>query len=144
MADTFIITPASAKPMWLMGTVCLVVAIVLGALSYTAYASRHSSVQLDASALRIVGDFWGRTIPLAPIEAHRAKIIDLGSRPEFKPTRRTFGTGMPGYSSGWFKLANGEKALVYLTQGRQVVMCPPRRATCCCRASMRPSCFSLG
>jgi hypothetical protein len=31
---------------------------------------------------------------------------------------------MPGYRSGWFRLANGEKALVYVTDTRRVVHVP--------------------
>jgi hypothetical protein len=34
------------------------------------------------------------------------------------------GTGLPGYAAGWFKLANGEKALVYVTTQSEVVYIP--------------------
>jgi hypothetical protein len=37
---------------------------------------------------------------------------------------RTVGTALPGYRSGWFRLANGEKALVYVTDPSRVVYVP--------------------
>ena len=37
---------------------------------------------------------------------------------------RTWGTGLPGYQSGWFRLRNGERALVYLTDRRKAVYVP--------------------
>lgn len=122
--DIFPISPASSKPIWILAVVCVVIAVVLIALAFTAYSSRHSRVELDAEGLRIVGDFWGRTIPFAMLNIPDARIVDLDSTPEYAPRRRTFGTGVPGYSSGWFRLQKGEKALVYLTRRRDVVYVP--------------------
>jgi hypothetical protein len=34
------------------------------------------------------------------------------------------GTGLPGYRSGWFRLRNGEKALLYLTDTSRAVYVP--------------------
>jgi Leu/Phe-tRNA-protein transferase len=34
------------------------------------------------------------------------------------------GTGLSGYQAGWFRLANGEEALVYLTDRRRAVFVP--------------------
>jgi hypothetical protein len=39
---------------------------------------------------------------------------------------RTLGTGLPGYKAGWFRLGNGEKALVYLTDLERAVYVPTR------------------
>ncbi|HYG81514.1 MAG TPA: PH domain-containing protein, partial [Pyrinomonadaceae bacterium] len=36
----------------------------------------------------------------------------------------TMGGAFPGYASGWFRLANGEKALLYLTDRRKAVYIP--------------------
>jgi hypothetical protein len=36
------------------------------------------------------------------------------------------GTGLPGFSAGWFRLRNGNKALVYLTDGSRAVYIPTR------------------
>jgi hypothetical protein len=34
------------------------------------------------------------------------------------------GTALPGYQSGWFRLRNGEKALLYLTDRSRAVYIP--------------------
>ena len=34
------------------------------------------------------------------------------------------GTGLPGYQAGWFRLRNGEKALLYLTDRARAVYIP--------------------
>lgn len=34
------------------------------------------------------------------------------------------GTGLPGYQAGWFRLTNGERALLYLTDRRRAVYVP--------------------
>ena len=74
--------------------------------------------------MRLVGDFWGREIPLRLLDASKAQILDLNADKEFFPKRRTFGTGLPGYSSGWLRLRNGDKALLYLTSRSEVVYIP--------------------
>ena len=73
---------------------------------------------------RLVGDFWGREIPIERINASAARSVDLTKKSEYSPKRRTLGTGIPGYASGWFRLRNGEKALLYLTQYHDVVYVP--------------------
>jgi hypothetical protein len=56
----------------------------------------------------------------------RAEIrrIDLATSPELAPRLRTLGTGLPGYQAGWFRLRNGEKALLYLTDRGRAVYVP--------------------
>jgi len=122
--DIFTISPASAKPLWLLGIICTLLLVIFLALAFTAYSSRHSEVRLDAKKLVLAGDFWGRSIPLASLKTTEAKIINLVAEQTFSPKRRTLGTGLPGYASGWFRLHNGEKALIYLTRRDQVVYLP--------------------
>jgi len=122
--DIFAISPASPKPLWLLGIICILMAVILAALAYTAYSSRHSSVEIDSNRIKLVGDFWGREIPFKLLNISDARILDLTTTTEYAPKRRTFGTGLPGYASGWFRLRNGEKALVYLTKRDKVVYLP--------------------
>jgi len=122
--DVFAITPASSKPLWWLAIICLLLLVILIALLFVAYSSQNSKVFLDRQNLRLNGDFWGRGIPLGKLDISAAEIIDLNEYPEFRPKRRTFGTGLPGYASGWFRLHNGEKALLYLTTHDNVVYIP--------------------
>lgn len=122
--DIFAISPASSKPLWFLAIICTLLAVVLVALLYTAYSSRNSRVEIDNDRIKLVGDFWGREIPLSLLNVSDARIIDLTKGSEHSPKRRTLGTGLPGYDSGWFRLHNGEKALVYLTKRDDVVYVP--------------------
>ena len=124
MSEVFPIVPASAKPIWFVAAILILLAIVFLALAYTAYAARHSRVEVGAGQIHLVGDFWGRSIPVESLLLERAAVLDLGKSREFAPRFRTFGTGLPGYASGWFRLRNGEKALAYLTRRDSVVYLP--------------------
>ncbi|NNC67879.1 MAG: hypothetical protein HKN83_07595 [Gammaproteobacteria bacterium] len=124
--DVFAITPASSKPLWFLAVICLFLLIILLTLLLTAYASQTSSVHLNSEHLKIKGDFWGREIPLSKLDISSARILNITKDSEYKPKWRTFGTGMPGYASGWFRLRNGEKALLYVTNRNKVVYLPTR------------------
>ena len=122
--EVFSISPASSKPLWFIAAISTLLTLILAVLIYTGYSSRHSRVEIENEQLRLVGDFWGRSIPLELLNTSEVRIVDLNNRSEYLPKRRTLGTGLPGYTSGWFRLRNGEKALVYLTRSQQVVYIP--------------------
>jgi hypothetical protein len=124
MTMVFSIVPASAKPIWLLAGVCSLLLMIFFALAYTAYAARNSRIELDRTQLNLVGDFWARSIPIGSLRTEDAAVVDLTQPSDYTPTRRTFGTGLPGYASGWFRMRNGEKALVYLTRRESVVYLP--------------------
>ena len=122
--DAFAISPASSRPLWLLTIICVLLVVILIALIYVGYSSRNSRVVVERDRIRLVGDFWGREIPFTMLDVAGARILDLAGDPEFAPKRRRLGTGLPGYVSGWFRLRNGEKALVYLTKRQNVVYVP--------------------
>jgi len=122
--DVFAISPASSRPLWFLTIICVLLAVVLIALVYTGYSSRNSRVVIERDRMRLIGDFRGREVPFTLLNVSDARILDLAGNPEYAPKRRRLGTGLPGYASGWFRLRNGEKALVDLTKRRDVVYVP--------------------
>jgi hypothetical protein len=122
--EVFAIVPASAKPIWLLAAICLLLSMILPAFAYTGYSSRHSRIEVGGGQLRLVGDFWGRSIPVQSLQLEQSAVLDLRASSEYAPRRRTLGTGLPGYASGWFRLHSGEKALVYLTDRESVIYLP--------------------
>jgi hypothetical protein len=122
--DVFTITPASPKPLWFLAVACVLLLVILLALVYTAYSSRNSHVAIEGDRIKLTGDFWGREIPFELLDIPGARILDITGNTDYSPRRRTFGTGLPGYASGWFRLRNGEKALIYLTNRSDVVYIP--------------------
>ncbi len=70
MPEVFPIVPASAKPIWILGAICIILVIIFAALAYTAYSARNSRVEVSADSLRLVGDFWA-----VPLILHRCSWI---------------------------------------------------------------------
>ena len=122
--DVFAISPASVKPLWFLGVLCLILITMVAAFTFVAYSSRNSKIEVMDDHIKVVGDFWGRKIPISRLQVSNIKIINLNYDTQYLPKRRTFGTGLPGYSSGWFRLHNKEKALLYLTKRDSVVYIP--------------------
>lgn len=92
--------------------------------------AKGSTFTLSSAGLVIRGDLYGRTIPADRLRGGAARLVDLRSEPGLVPVRRTMGTAVPGYRSGWFRLADGEKALLYLTTREGIVHVPTAEGFC--------------
>ena len=53
-----------------------------------------------------------------------ARRVDFAQAPELLPGRKTMGTSFSGYQAGWFRLRNGDRALLYLTDRQKAVYVP--------------------
>jgi len=128
MTETFPIIPAHTKALWSLFAIVtpLLIAVII-ALFVTARGSIGARFDVSPAGLQLRGDLYGRFIPRADLRTDAARIVDLPATPELLPRWRTLGTAAGGYSSGWFKLANGEKALLYLTDGSHAVYVPTTR-----------------
>ena len=125
MIQVFPIPPASGKgTLWfLIGTIVLLLGLC-ALLGYVAWSTKNSRAEVTPEGLKLVGDLWGRTIPYESLLLDDARVVDLRAEPELQPRARTMGTGLGGFAAGWFRLANKEKALVYLTDRRRVLYLP--------------------
>jgi hypothetical protein len=124
MEKVYGIFPASSGPYlfaWALGVFLIAVVAVFVFISYS---SRHASFTVTDDALRIRATFYGRTIPRSDIMTEGVKVIDLNVDSGYMPKVRTNGIGLPGYSEGWFKLADKEKALLFVTDRSRVVYIP--------------------
>jgi hypothetical protein len=97
---------------------------VMAIMGVTALGAQQSRVVLTDDTLRIRGDLYGRSIPIELLNVDSARVVDLRGEPSLQPVSRRMGTGMPGYSAGWFRLRNGARALVYLTARDRVAYVP--------------------
>ena len=121
----FLIAPAASRAMWFLLLVPgVVVCLVVGLLGLAMLSSRNARFEISPAGLRLRGDLYGRLIPIEQLRGASATRVDFNATPELTPARRTFGTGLPGYRSGWFRLRNGERALVYLTDDTRAVYVP--------------------
>lgn len=125
MTESFPIVPAQDRLLWLLvGLVATVLVVVVLLMIATALGARHSRFEVSADGLRLRGDLYGRFVPAAAIRGRDARIVNLEITPDLRPRSRRVGTAVPGYRAGWFRLANGEKALLYLTDERRAVYVP--------------------
>ena len=122
--NVFPIAPAESRYLWflipvvvlLLGGIALVVVSVRGA-----HAARF---EIRADGLHLQGDLYGRLVPRHQLRLDGARRIDLAREEELRPRSRRMGTALPGYQAGWFRLRNGEKALLYLTDRSRAVYIP--------------------
>jgi hypothetical protein len=121
----FLIAPAASRAMWFLLLVPgVVICLVAGILGSAILGARGSRFEVSPAGLRLRGDLYGRLIPMEQVRAESASRVDFTAMPELTPARRTMGTGLPGYRAGWFRLKNGERALVYLTDNTRAVYVP--------------------
>ncbi len=125
MSDIFPIVPAQGRWMLIVaGVVAVLLAVVVGLLIASARGSRSSSFEVSAEGLRLRGDVWGRLIPASALRGADARVVNLTEATELRPSLRVGGTAVPGYQSGWYRLKNGEKALLYVTNKERAVYVP--------------------
>lgn len=117
---------AAGAPLIVFGIIASVVVAILFFLGTFVYASRHVRFELSPEGLAIRGDLYGRRLPAASLLTAEARAVDLSLDRDHRLMARTNGAGFPGYGSGWFQLANGEKALIFVTDKRRVVYLPTR------------------
>jgi hypothetical protein len=123
--QVFAIAPATVKGFYVLWViVVLVMTVAIGAVVLATTGARSARFEVSPEGLRLRGDLYGRLIPASELQIAQARRVDLAATPDLAPRWRTMGTGMPGYQSGWFRLKNGEKALLYLTDRTRAVYVP--------------------
>lgn len=111
----------SEMPGWALGLLIgLGPAILLGA----AMGVRNPKAELGKDGLRIRVSFINKHWPLSELDSVGACLVNLDTRKELRPKWKLWGVAMPGLSSGLFKLYNGEKSHLYITDRRKVLYIP--------------------
>lgn len=109
---------------WIMIPFAIVMLIALLVVGFSMRASKKTEFILSAGSLEIKGDVYARKIPAEKLRWSEARRVDLLQEPQLNPKFKTIGTAMPGYNAGWFRLKNGSKALLALTDKSHVVYIP--------------------
>jgi hypothetical protein len=108
-------------PLWAMA---LILAIGPLIILISLKGVRNPILELDSNGIRLQVSFINKRWPWAELNSETARTVDLQSQQELRPKWKLWGAAMPGLSSGLFKLYNGEKAHVYLTNRQKVVYIP--------------------
>ena len=113
---------ASSNARW--GFTALGLIPMLIGLGLIASGLNTPKLEITGAGLRLSGELYGRFISTSELRLEQSRLVDIGLEPNLAPVIRTFGTGLPGYNTGWYRLRNGEKALLYLTNRSQAVYIP--------------------
>jgi hypothetical protein len=124
METVYGIVPAGVRPFYLLLPVIVLLAGVIGLLTLAGYGSQHVRFVLSDVGLDFRGDIYGRPLPWAALRVQEARVVDLTREPALAPRSRRVGTGLPGYAAGWFRLSNGQRALLYVTTRHRVLYVP--------------------
>lgn len=126
MNDVMPLIPAAGRALaWLWGIAVFL--LLLGAFfGGIAWRSRAGVVELSDEGLRVKNILYGRSLSWAEIAGEEVVAIDLAHHDgrAWSPRWRTNGLGVPGLQLGWFRLRNGTKGLLFVTDYRRVVRVP--------------------
>jgi hypothetical protein len=100
---------------WLL---LIVIALVCGVI---VWSLRRRTVAIEGDTLRIAAGLNSTAIPLDTLDIASARIVDLDKEPGLRPMLKTFGTSMPGYHAGHFRLRDRSRGFLLLTARRKVL-----------------------
>lgn len=111
---------AGAGPLLGVAAFCSLLCAVLARLL------RRHRLRLDDAGLEVATTFYTRRFAWADLDLDQARVVELGERPEYRPMLRTNGMSLPGFRSGWYRLRNGNRALVATAGGTRLLRVPTR------------------
>ncbi len=127
MTQTFSIVPGDTRVFWGLLPAGVLILLGLAVLFLSLSAARNARFEVSPVGLRLKGDLYGRFVPAGDLLVDSARVVDLRTEPGLQPVRRTMGTAVSGYQGGWFRLRDGEKALLYVTDRSRVAYVPTTR-----------------
>jgi hypothetical protein len=98
----------------------LIPALVLFAQLALVRGMARASVAIAHGDLVVNTGLGMKRVPLSRLRRRGVRVVDLAAHPELRPALRLWGTGLPGYGAGWFRLRNGEKAVCLLLERNKV------------------------
>jgi hypothetical protein len=122
--NEFPIAPAASRYLWFVIPVLAVLVVAMALVLISVRGSRTARFEVRSDGLALHGDLYGRVIPKTQLRLELARRVNLMVESDLRPRSRRVGTALPGYQAGWFRLANGEKALLYLTDRTRAVYIP--------------------
>lgn len=97
---------------------------LVGALIVWSVRRRH--VVLDGDLLIVAAGFNTARVRTADLDIAAARVVNLSDNAALKLGLKTFGTSMPGYHAGHFRLRNRSRAFVLVTDRTKVLALPER------------------
>jgi hypothetical protein len=127
MTETFPIVPGQVRLLWVAVPSLLILLGLIATVAYSLSGAHNARFEVSPVGLRLRGDFYGRFIVASDLRLDSARAVNLQTEPTLAPRFRTMGTAVQGYQAGWFRLRDGERALVYITDRSRVAYVPTAR-----------------
>ncbi len=124
MTRTFEVAPLSSAPYLFIFFFSLLIAVLLALSIYYGFTIKNLKFDISDHGIHIRGGFYGRLIPRDDIVSQGVRVLNLNLQQEYQPKLKTNGVSLPGYSEGWFKLRNEQKALLFVSDKAKVVYIP--------------------
>ena len=137
----FEIVPVPLSALWVILAAVLVCLLLTAFLSTLVFIARHVMFDVNTNGLLIKGGIYTRSIPKDSVLRGGIRILDLRVSPKYKIKRRLNGLGLKKLQLGWFRLENGEKALVFLSDSSDVVYIPTREGYALLISPLHPNRF---
>lgn len=129
--NTLSVIPAvfgSSANFWIIiGIIGVIVFGVIGIMVTLGYQSRQVYFMVSDEGLSVGPGAYSMFIPREDILSDGVRVVNLKTDPVFRIKSKTDASIFPGFSSGWYTLANEEEALVFLTDRSRVVYIPTNK-----------------
>jgi hypothetical protein len=102
----------------------IVLLLVLGLFIGIIFSVKNTSISIHNGEIVIKSFIYGRRIPIENILINEIQTLNLRENREYNISIRTNGIGLPNFYSGWMRLNNGKRALVFLTNRENVLLVP--------------------
>lgn len=99
------------------------VAIVVG---LAAWGTTHNRIAIEGRTLRVVAGLHRHRVDIDALDLDAARIVDLRREPTLRPIIKSFGTSMPGYQAGYFRLRDRSRAFLLVTDRAKTLLLPER------------------
>ena len=104
----------------------IIMVAILGLMVGIVSTIKNTGISITDREIEIKSFLYGRKIPIEDVLIYEIQNINLKQNPEYRISRRLNGIGLPNFYSGWMRLKNGEKALVFLTNKDNVLLLPTK------------------
>jgi len=115
---------AHGRTEWLVAVPALLIMPFVGGV--LAWSMHHKRVAIDAGQLLLRIFPFPKRLAITELDLAQARVVDLEGERGLQPVLKLMGTGLPGYRTGWFRLRDGRKAWLALTDWRRVLVLPRR------------------
>ena len=88
------------------------------------YYMQHTTITISKDFLTIKTLFYGKKISIRQIKINELRNLNLYNNDGYNIKRKVKGIRLPSYYAGWMTLNNGNKALVHVTDKKNVLLIP--------------------